>query len=68
MKRAIFIFCVMIVIGYGVGSVFAASSRCTVVKIEGTRMVIECEKKTKGFFEGSKIKIKLDKIKTVEGC
>ena len=68
MKRAIFIFCVMIVIGYGVESVFAASSRCTVVKIEVTRMVIECEKKTKGFYEGSKIKIKLDKIKAVEGC
>ena len=62
------IICVLIVTGYGVRSVFAASSRCTVVKIEGTRMVIECEKKTKGFSEGSKIKIKLDKKKAVEGC
>jgi len=43
------------------GDVFAASGKCTVVKVDGVRMVIECNKETKGFAQGNPIKIKSDK-------
>jgi hypothetical protein len=49
---------------YVIGSAFfvdgasAASGKCTVVKVDGARMVIECNQHTRGFSKGSKIKIK----------
>lgn len=58
--------CVMLLMtGPGAGIVLAASGKCTVVKVDGDgkRMVIECNKQTKGFSEGNQIKIKTDKKK-----
>lgn len=46
----------------------AASDKCTVVEVKGKRMVIDCEQRTKGFSEGSRIKIKTDTSKHLEGC
>jgi hypothetical protein len=69
MKRAILLFSILISMliatGPGVGNVLAASGKCTVVKVDGDgkRMVIECNKQTKGFSEGNEIKIKTNKKK-----
>ena len=41
----------------------AATGKCTVVKVDGTKMVIECNEPTKGFAKGNQIKIKTDKKK-----
>lgn len=50
-------------------NVFSASGRCTVVKIEGNTMVIECDKKSHGFKEGDRLKIKTAKKRNqIEGC
>lgn len=54
----------LLVIGLGVKGGYAATGKCTVVKVDGTRMVIECEEKTKGFTQGNQIKIKSDREKT----
>ncbi len=45
----------------------AASGKCMVIDIDGSRMVIDCPAVTKGFVKGSKIKIKSDKDETLEG-
>jgi hypothetical protein len=69
MKKVILLFsiliCMLLVTGPVVGNVLAASGKCTVVKVDGSgkRMVIECDKQTKGFSEGNDIKIKTDKKK-----
>jgi hypothetical protein len=68
MKRVIWIICMLMITGFGTENVFAASGKCTVVKVDGTKMILECNEKTKGFSKGSKIKIKSDKKKAVEGC
>lgn len=39
----------------------AASGKCVVIDIDGSRMVIDCPAVPKGFVKGSKIKIKSDK-------
>jgi hypothetical protein len=64
MKRGMLLFCIMTVIGFGVENALAASGKCTVVKVDGERMVIECNKQAKGFSEGNEIKIKTDQKKT----
>ena len=46
----------------------AASNRCVVKESEGTVLVIECQKEVERFPEGTKIKIKTDRVKQVEGC
>lgn len=68
MKKAICLICMLVVTGIAVERGFAASGKCTVLRVEGTQMVIECEKKTKGFPEGSRIKIKSVNKKAIEGC
>jgi hypothetical protein len=47
---------------------FAASAKCTIVKLEGTRMVLECPKGIERFEENGMIKIKTLKKKKIEGC
>jgi hypothetical protein len=42
----------------------AASGKCTVVKVDGERMVIECNEQARGFSEGNQIKIKTEKKKS----
>jgi hypothetical protein len=67
--KKVMLFCILICLtlmtGPGAGDVLAASGKCTVVKVDGDgkRMVIECNKQTKGFSEGNQIKIKTDKKK-----
>lgn len=69
MKRAICIACMVIVTGWSASSVLAASAKCTVVKAEGSQLVIDCGQKAAKFQEGTKIKIKSAPKKTaVEGC
>jgi hypothetical protein len=53
-----------VVNGYAVEGVWAASGKCTVVKVDGTQMVIECNKETRGFNTGNQIKIKSDTQRT----
>jgi len=61
MKKLIAGLCILIVTGFGMGTAQAAVGKCTVVKVDGEKMVIECNKQTKGFSEGNRIKIKSDR-------
>lgn len=47
---------------------FAASDKCTVVRAENNRLILECNKKTESFQINDKIKIKSMKKKSIEGC
>lgn len=58
MKKVITGLCLLLLTGFGMGTTLAATGKCTVVKVDGEKMVIECNKQTKGFSEGSQIKIK----------
>ncbi len=60
MKILVALFCLWMVTGFAVEGVLAASGKCTVVKVDGTQMVIECKKETRGFSTGNQIKIKSD--------
>ena len=66
MKVVILVFCMWVMIGFGTRGVLAASGKCTVVKVNGTRMVIDCSKQTKGFSKGNQIKIKSDKKRAAQ--
>ena len=68
MKRAICVVCILVITHLNATSLFAASAKCTVVKTEGTHLVVDCGQKTKKFPEGTKIKIKSAKKPAVEGC
>lgn len=68
MKRVISAACILVLTAWTASSVFAASAKCTIVKVEGTQMVLDCGEKTKKFNEGVKIKIKSEKKAAVEGC
>ena len=61
MKKIILLICMLIMAGFSVEGAFAATGKCVVVKVDGERMVIECNKQTKGFSTGNEIKIKSDK-------
>ncbi len=61
LKRMMLLICMLIVAGFGVEGALAATGKCVVVKVDGERMVIECNKETKGFSSGNQIKIKSDK-------
>jgi hypothetical protein len=65
MKKMMLLFCVLTVIGLSVKGVQGAIGKCTVVKVDGVQMVIECNKDTRGFSKGNPIKIKSDKQNTV---
>lgn len=56
----ILLFCYVIGIIFFVDGASAASGKCTVVKVDGARMVIECNQHTRGFSKGNQIKIKSD--------
>jgi len=60
MKILVVLFCLSMVTAFAVEDVPAASGKCTVVKVDGTQMVIECKKETRGFSTGNQIKIKSD--------
>ena len=62
MKRVILFYCILVVSGLGAERALAASGKCTVVKIDGTRMIIDCNKNTKGFSKGNNIKIKVGQV------
>jgi hypothetical protein len=47
---------------------FGASAKCTVVEKSENRLLIDCGEKGKKFGEGTKIKIKTEKLTQVEGC
>jgi len=64
MKKVIAGLCLLILTGFGMGTTLAATGKCTVVKVDGEKMVIECNKQTKGFSEGNQIKIKSDRKET----
>ncbi len=49
-------------------NLYAASATCTIVSVEGSKMIIDCQKVRKGFSPGGKIKIKTKKVKSIEGC
>ena len=68
MKRAICVACMVVLTGAGASSVLGASAKCTVEKVEGARLVIDCGQKAPEFQEGTKIKIKTARKTAVEGC
>ena len=47
---------------------FGASDKCTVVRAEDNKLILECNKKTERFQINDKIKIKSMKKKSIEGC
>lgn len=47
---------------------FGASDKCTVVRAEDNKLILECSKKTERFQINDKIKIKSMKKKNIEGC
>jgi uncharacterized protein YabE (DUF348 family) len=47
--------------------VLAATGKCTVVKVDGVHMVIECNKETRGFAKGNEIKIKSNRKNKLPG-
>lgn len=67
MKKGIMMLCTLLVVGFGAKGSFAASGKCTVVQVDGTRMVIECNEQAKGFTQGNQIKIKTEKQKDTLG-
>jgi hypothetical protein len=67
MKRLMMVLLFIVVVsGFCMERTWAASGKCTVVKVDGTRMVIECNKQTKGFSKGNQIKIKSDRKKAAK--
>jgi hypothetical protein len=65
-KMMIMLLFIVMVSGFCIERIWAASGKCTVVKVDGTRMVIECNKQTKGFSKGNQIKIKSDRKKAAQ--
>lgn len=63
MQRLMKLLLIVVVSGFCMEKTWAASGKCTVVKVDGTRMVIECNKQSKGFSKGNQIKIKSDRKK-----
>ncbi len=49
-------------------SCYAASAKCTIEKIEGETLVLDCGQKAEKFKAGEKIKIKSHKKQQMEGC
>lgn len=47
---------------------YAASGKCTVVRVEKNQLTLDCGKKRGTFQVNDKIKIKSIKKKSVEGC
>lgn len=68
MKTVVCIVTLLLLLTGSFSTALAASGKCTVVEVQGQRMIIECDQRTKGFSQGSKIKIKTDRKKAVEGC
>lgn len=46
----------------------AASGKCTVIAVEGTRVILDCGDQAAEFPVGSAVKIKSEKGKAIEGC
>jgi len=64
MKILVMVISLMIVAAFAVQEAPAAIGKCTVVQVDGTKMVIECNKETRGFSTGNQIKIKSDTKKS----
>ena len=65
-KMMILLSCILLATGLLANKGSAASGKCKVVKVDGTRMVLECNKQTRGFSKGNQIKIKSDNKRTVQ--
>ena len=63
MKKMMILCCILTAIGFGADKALAATGKCTVVRVDGTQMVIECSEQNKGFAKGNQIKIKTEKKK-----
>jgi uncharacterized protein YabE (DUF348 family) len=57
----------MLLVAGTTGGALAATGKCTVVKVDGVHMVIECNKETRGFAKGNEIKIKSNRKNKVPG-
>ena len=68
MKTVITLVCIMGCTFLITANVFAASARCTIEKIEGNKMTVDCSKGVERFKEGGTIKIKSSDSKKIEGC
>ncbi len=67
MKKVIGFCCAGLLALMNGNTVLAASGKCTVVDVDGNKMVVECPSPPTGFTKGTKIKIKSDKDKAPEG-
>ena len=68
MKKNLSVLGAVLLVCMGIQNAMAASGKCTIVKIEGKQMVLECKKDLGQFSEGDNIKIKSAKKSSIEGC
>ncbi|OKY74246.1 MAG: hypothetical protein BM485_14585 [Desulfobulbaceae bacterium DB1] len=50
------------------GALQAASGKCTVTAVEGTKVILDCGSQAAEFPVGTEVKIKGAKGKAIEGC
>ena len=68
MKKIIVALLVGVFFISSVGTVFAASAKCIVIAIEEEKVILDCGEKAKKFKVDTKVKIKTQKQKAIEGC
>ncbi len=70
MKKTMILMAAMAVMMTTITSVQAATFKCTVTKIEGTVVTMDCGDKAADLAAGAQVKVKTEKAKTtaIEGC
>ena len=69
MKKAMTLMAALVFMMTTLGSVHAATLKCTVEKVEGTMVTMDCGNKAATLSTGAKVKVKTEKAKTaIEGC
>jgi hypothetical protein len=66
-KKIMLVLGMLLMTGGGGEKALAASGKCTVVKVDGVQMIIECTKETRGFVKGNEIKIKSNRKNSDQG-
>ncbi len=67
MGKVISIFVMLLLVIASGSNASAASGKCMVIDVDGSRMIIDCAAVPKGFVKGTKIKIKSYEDKVPEG-
>lgn len=69
MKKAMILTAALVFMMTTLASVHAATLKCTVEKIEGTMVTMDCGEKATDLSAGAKVKVKTEKkTAAIEGC